>query len=132
MGRTLAAAAKIRRMRHPLVTITPPPDGIVFERDVPVPMRDGTLLRANVFRPETPGRYPAIVSAHPYVKARLPRRRHRGGYPIPRQYRLPPPDQAFSHSAWTYGGAPAPASWVTPGSAAAPATQPAGGRSAGT
>src|SRR5436190_21490225 len=31
------------------------------ERGVPVPMRDGTILRADVYRPRAPGRYPVIV-----------------------------------------------------------------------
>ncbi len=34
--------------------------GIVTERDVAVPMRDGVTLRANVFRPDAPGRFPAL------------------------------------------------------------------------
>jgi putative CocE/NonD family hydrolase len=36
--------------------------------DVAVPMRDGVRLRANVFRPDEPGRYPAILLRTPYGK----------------------------------------------------------------
>lgn len=43
--------------------------GVVAEKDVAVPMRDGTILRANVFRPDTPGRFPAILQRTPYGKA---------------------------------------------------------------
>ena len=43
--------------------------GIVIEEDVDVPMRDGVVLRANVFRPDAPGRYPAILIRTPYGKA---------------------------------------------------------------
>jgi hypothetical protein len=39
------------------------------ERDVAVPMRDGTVLRADVFRPEPEGRYPVLVSRTPYDKS---------------------------------------------------------------
>src|SRR4051812_35082098 len=39
----------------------PPPDDIAIERNVPVPMRDGTVLRADVYRPCEAGRYPVIV-----------------------------------------------------------------------
>lgn len=39
------------------------------ERNVPVPMRDGTVLRADVFRPETEGRYPVLLSRTPYDKS---------------------------------------------------------------
>ncbi len=41
---------------------------IVIEKNVPVPMRDGTILRADVFRPAVPGRYPVILQRTPYNK----------------------------------------------------------------
>ena len=40
----------------------------MIERDVPVPAGDGVVLRADVFRPEGPGRYPVILSYGPYAK----------------------------------------------------------------
>jgi uncharacterized protein len=42
--------------------------GMVIERDVPVPMDDGIVLRADVFRPPCPGRYPVLLSYGPYAK----------------------------------------------------------------
>jgi uncharacterized protein len=36
--------------------------------NVPIPMDDGVVLRADVFRPAGSGRYPAIVSYGPYAK----------------------------------------------------------------
>ena len=36
--------------------------GTVFEKDTPVPMRDGLELAANVYRPDEPGRYPVIMA----------------------------------------------------------------------
>jgi len=44
------------------------PDRISTALDVAVPMRDGVRLSANVFRPEGPGRYPAILVRTPYGK----------------------------------------------------------------
>lgn len=44
-------------------------DAITIERDVAVPMRDGTVLRANVFRPSTGGPYPVLVWRTPYGKS---------------------------------------------------------------
>ncbi|MDF1515200.1 MAG: CocE/NonD family hydrolase [Anaerolineae bacterium] len=41
----------------------------MVERDVAVPMRDGVILRANIFRPDGPGPYPALVHRTPYGKA---------------------------------------------------------------
>jgi putative CocE/NonD family hydrolase len=42
--------------------------GTVTVRDVPVTMRDGTVLRANVTTPDVPGRYPVLVTQTPYGK----------------------------------------------------------------
>jgi putative CocE/NonD family hydrolase len=42
--------------------------GVTVERDVPGRMRDGTVLRADVYRPETPGEYPVLVQRTPYDK----------------------------------------------------------------
>ncbi|MEY2620293.1 MAG: hypothetical protein RIT26_113, partial [Pseudomonadota bacterium] len=43
-------------------------DDIILEKDVDIPMRDGTLLKADVFRPAKAGRYPAIMNLGPYQK----------------------------------------------------------------
>jgi hypothetical protein len=40
----------------------------VFEADVAVPMRDGVVLKANVFRPTAEGRHPAVLYRTPYGK----------------------------------------------------------------
>ncbi|MCE5240010.1 CocE/NonD family hydrolase [bacterium] len=42
--------------------------GVITELDVEVPMRDGVILRANVFRPDMPGQFPAILTRTPYNK----------------------------------------------------------------
>jgi uncharacterized protein len=41
---------------------------ITQEDDVPVPMRDGVNLLADVLRPATPGRYPVLIAASPYPR----------------------------------------------------------------
>ena len=41
---------------------------ITADLDVPLEMDDGVVLRADVFRPIAPGRYPVIVSCGPYAK----------------------------------------------------------------
>jgi hypothetical protein len=43
-------------------------DAIVVDWDVPITMDDGTVLRADVFRPVEKGRYPVILSYGPYGK----------------------------------------------------------------
>lgn len=42
--------------------------GMIFERDVAVPMSDGLTLRANVYRPAKDGRYPVVMLHGPYGK----------------------------------------------------------------
>src|SRR5207244_9952486 len=41
-------------------------EDICVEPRLPIPMRDGTILRANVIRPRMPGRYPVVVERTPY------------------------------------------------------------------
>ena len=43
-------------------------DEIRIEFDVPAAMRDGTVLRANIFRPAAPGSYPVVLVRTPYGK----------------------------------------------------------------
>jgi putative CocE/NonD family hydrolase len=41
---------------------------MVIEKNVGIPMPDGVVLRANVFRPQAPGRYPVVMSFGVYGK----------------------------------------------------------------
>ncbi|HEV2630722.1 MAG TPA: CocE/NonD family hydrolase [Pseudolabrys sp.] len=45
--------------------------GIVIDKDVAVPMRDGARLMADVFRPKGDGRVPALLNLGPYQKDKL-------------------------------------------------------------
>lgn len=47
-----------------------PADGVRVDGKVPVPMRDGVVLRADVYRPAASGRYPVLLCRTPYGKAR--------------------------------------------------------------
>jgi putative CocE/NonD family hydrolase len=40
----------------------------VTDKDVPIVMSDGTVLKANVTRPDAPGRFPVLVTQTPYGK----------------------------------------------------------------
>ncbi|MGO9604062.1 MAG: CocE/NonD family hydrolase [Candidatus Binataceae bacterium] len=42
---------------------------IIVERNIEVPMRDGTILRADLFRPDTAGKLPVLLNRTPYNKA---------------------------------------------------------------
>lgn len=41
---------------------------IIIEKNVPVPMRDSVVLRADVYRSSRPGRYPVLLERTPYNK----------------------------------------------------------------
>src|ERR1700688_1713147 len=41
---------------------------IIADFDVPATMRDGTILRANIYRPATEGQWPVLLTRLPYGK----------------------------------------------------------------
>lgn len=43
-------------------------DGMRIDWDVPIPMEDGVVLRADIFRPLDDGHYPVIMTLGPYAK----------------------------------------------------------------
>jgi predicted acyl esterase len=57
--------------------------GILVDKDAPVLMRDGVILRANVFRPDASGKFPGLLVRTPYEKAQEGFTRYvRSGYVI--------------------------------------------------
>jgi putative CocE/NonD family hydrolase len=44
------------------------PFAVVFDRNVPVTMRDGVKLRADVYRPKADGKFPVLLQRTPYDK----------------------------------------------------------------
>ena len=108
------AIGRLRGIVSPPIEITPPPSGVRFERDLEVAVRDGAILRVNVFRPAREGTYPVILCAHPYGKDNLPKRRP-FGYRPPSQYRMIRQPGPVAFSALTSWEAPDPAFWVPRG-----------------
>ena len=45
---------------------------VIIEKNVAAPMRDGTQLRADVYRPAAEGRYPVLIQRTPYNKEMWP------------------------------------------------------------
>lgn len=114
-GAVRYAADRVRRFLRPPVTVyEPSPGSIAREIDVPVGMRDGVLLRVNVYRPAGEGPFPVLLSAHPYGKDRLPRRRGRR-WTFPFQYRIMRQPASVSFSTLTTWEAPDPAWWTAHG-----------------
>ncbi len=56
------------REGFPADKLSRPEFGVTVERDVMIPMRDGTLIAANIWKPDKPGKYPAIHAADSYQK----------------------------------------------------------------
>ncbi len=54
--------------RPPIAYDRAPEFGIMRERDVAVPMRDGIHLAVDVYRPDAPGRFPALLAFSIYNK----------------------------------------------------------------
>jgi putative CocE/NonD family hydrolase len=52
---------------------SPPQYRVLVEKDVPMTTRDGVTLRADVYRPDAPGRFPVLLSRLPYNKDLGPR-----------------------------------------------------------
>jgi len=48
--------------------LSQPTHSMTRDNDVPVPMRDGINLLADVHRPAEPGRYPVLIAASPYPR----------------------------------------------------------------
>lgn len=114
-GATRYALARLRNIARPPVTVVDPEPGTVLaDRDVAVATRDGTVLRVNVYRPPGDGRFPVLLSAHPYGKDKLPGHRGRR-IRLPLQYRLMNQSAPITHSTLTSWEAPDPAWWVGQG-----------------
>ena len=58
--------------KYSFPTTPPPRNDIQMDNRVPVPMRDGVTLYADVYRPAGDGKYPVLVSRTPYSTERYP------------------------------------------------------------
>ncbi len=120
-------------MLRPRVTVVEPPP-MTIEWDVPVTVRDGTVLRANVFRPlddgSAPAPVPVLVSVHPYGKDAIPHHSRTGRRPN-FQYRVFPQPEPIRISSLTGWEAPDPAFWVAHGYAVVNVDQRGAGTSPG-
>jgi uncharacterized protein len=129
------AVNRVRGLLRPSISVYEPPADLVIDRDLPVATRDGTILRANVFRPagDTTGdvRRPVILSIHPYGKDKLPRRRL-GGWTYSFQYRILRQPEPIRFSSLTGWEAPDPVWWTDQGFAVVNADLRGCGHSDGT
>ncbi|MGH3969617.1 MAG: CocE/NonD family hydrolase, partial [Mycobacterium sp.] len=112
-GSARYAVTRLRGLlRCPAEVYTPAPGAVVVHADVAAPMRDGTVLRTNVYLPAGDGPFPVLLCAHPYGKDNLPRKKRGGGYSVPFQYRVLRQPAALRFSCLAGWEAPDPAWWT--------------------
>ena len=101
-------------LRPPVSVYEPAAGSLSVLRDRPVVVRDGTTLRVNVVLPAGTGRFPVLMSAHPYGKDNVPKRRGRG-WRVSVQYRMLRQTGQVRFSSLTGWEAPDPVWWAAQG-----------------
>lgn len=129
-GKLAYARKRCRAALHPPVTVCPMPADVTKDEDVEVPMRDGVVLRLNLFRPPGSGPFPVILSAHPYGKDRVPKRKG-SGWSLNKQFRIMSQPEQLRISDQTSWEAPDPVWWVEQGYAVVNLDTRGGGHSDG-
>ncbi|MFK0185767.1 CocE/NonD family hydrolase [Streptomyces rubiginosohelvolus] len=129
-GAASYARRRVRAALRPPVTVYAMPPDITKDQDVPVRMRDGVTLRLNLFRPSGDGPFPVLLSAHPYGKDVVPKRK-RGRWSLNPQFRImnqPAPLRISDQTSWE---APDPVWWAQQGYAVINLDTRGGGHSEG-
>lgn len=105
---------RIKCIFSPSVDITEPKTKMIINRDVEVPMRDGAIIKINIYRPDDNAVHPVIMNFHPYGKDILPKP-WIFGYLPPIQYRVMEQTGVVRFSTLTSWEAPDPDFWVSHG-----------------
>jgi uncharacterized protein len=114
-GAARYALARLPGLLRPPVDVFEPAAGsLSMLRDVPAAVRDGIRLRVNVVLPAGGERFPVLMSAHPYGKDDLPKRRGRG-WRVSAQYRMLRQTGRVRFSSLTGWEAPDPVWWAARG-----------------
>jgi predicted acyl esterase len=133
-GAAAYARARTATAFRPPVSVYPMPAEVRKDEDVPVPMSDGVTLRLNLFRPVGEGPFPVLLSAHPYGKDVVPKRRRlpwSRGWSLNPQFRIMNQSSSLEISDQTSWEAPDPVWWAQQGYAVINVDTRGGGRSEG-
>ena len=130
-GRAAYARRRVAAILRPPVTVYEMAGDVRKDADVAVPMCDGVTLRLNLYRPtDATGPLPVLLSAHPYGKDAVPKKR-RGGWSVNPQFRImnqPAPLRISDQTSWE---APDPVWWAQQGYAVINLDTRGGGHSEG-
>lgn len=113
-GAVRYAADRVRRAVRPPVSVHPPGDHLEILQDIEIEVRDGTTLRADLYRPRGAGPVPTLLCAHPYGKNSTPAM-SRSGRGLNMQFRMlrqPAPIRMSTVTSWE---APDPDWWTARG-----------------
>jgi putative CocE/NonD family hydrolase len=120
---------------QPRCELTPPHPDILCEYEVEIPVADGIVLTANIFRShaahEQGARVPAVMCAHPYDNRVLPALGKTPFRGAPKQYRIIPQAGRPRFSTLTSWESPDPNFWVPAGYAVVNLNLPGYGSSGG-
>ncbi|MFT3797347.1 CocE/NonD family hydrolase [Microbacterium sp.] len=130
-GTAAYARRRIGALRKPPVTVYEMASDVRKDADVPVLLRDGVTLRLNLFRPAGATEpLPVLLSAHPYGKDAVPRRRGRH-WALNPQFRIMNQTAPLRISDQTSWEAPDPVWWAQQGYAVINLDVRGGGHSEG-
>jgi uncharacterized protein len=113
-GAAAYGLSRLRQLSRRSTTVYEAQSALAIDRDVAITMRDGTTLRANVYRPLGAGKFPVLLSAHPYGKDALPVQMPLG-HRVSIQYRVLRQTARVRFSTLTGWEAPDPAWWAAQG-----------------
>lgn len=131
-GNAAYARGRVRAAVHPPVTIYEMSSEVRKDEDVSVTLSDGVTLRLNLFRPaNTSGPLPVLLSAHPYGKDAVSKRKKNGKWKLNPQLRVMNQSEPISISDQTSWEAPDPVWWAQQGYAVINLDTRGSGRSEG-
>src|SRR3990172_140180 len=68
MGQKILSSRRLPRASALVALALSAPYPVALEKNVEVRMRDGVVLRSDIYRAEAPGRFPALLKRTPYSK----------------------------------------------------------------
>lgn len=130
-GRLAYAHRRVAAFLHPPVSVYEMGADVRKDTDIAVRMPDGVALRLNLFRPaDATGPLPVLLSAHPYGKDAVPKRKGRR-WTLNPQFRVMYQSAPLRISDQTSWEAPDPVWWAQHGYAVVNLDTRGGGRSEG-